>query len=108
MSAKEKYQLEYTINSSAHVLYNYISSPSALQEWFADLVNEKNGYYIFEWDGSEERAKLITKRPKEFIKWQWEVDEEEGVGFEEMEEPKFLVEQVDCGWDAFKDCGCCC
>jgi uncharacterized protein YndB with AHSA1/START domain len=79
MSAKEKYQLEYTINSSAHVLYNYISSPSAMQEWFADLVNEKNGYYIFEWDGSEERAKLLTKRPKEFIKWQWEVDEEEGI-----------------------------
>lgn len=77
-STKEKYQLEYLINSSANVLFNYISSPSALQEWFADVVNDKKDIFTFEWDGSEEKARLLTKRAKEYIRWQWMVDEEEG------------------------------
>ncbi len=77
-STKEKYQLEYLINSSANVLYNYISSPSSLQEWFADVVNDKKDIFTFEWDGSEEQARLLTKRAKEYIRWQWLVDEEEG------------------------------
>jgi uncharacterized protein YndB with AHSA1/START domain len=77
-STKEKYQLEYLINSSANVLYNYISSPSSLQEWFADVVNDKKDIFTFEWDGAEEQARLLTKRAKEYIRWQWLVDEEEG------------------------------
>jgi len=38
----------------------------------------KSGLHIFEWDGSEEKARLLNKRPKEYIKWQWLTDEEEG------------------------------
>ena len=32
----------------------------------------------FQWDGSEEDARLITKRPVDKIKWQWITDEEDG------------------------------
>tara|TARA_B100000780_G_C21063603_1_gene427649 strand:- start:16 stop:405 length:390 start_codon:yes stop_codon:yes gene_type:complete len=78
MQDKEKYQLEYTINSSSNVLFNFISTPSGLQEWFSDMVNVKKDVFTFEWDGSEEQARLLAKKDKEFIRFQWLTDEEEG------------------------------
>lgn len=78
MQDKEKYQLEYTINSSSNVLFNFISTPSGLQEWFSDMVNVKKDVFTFEWDGSEEQARLLAKKDKEFIRFQWLSDEEEG------------------------------
>jgi len=78
MSDKIKYQLEFEVKSSTKVLYNMMSTPSGLSEWFADDVNIKNDVYTFFWDGSSEDAKLITKRKGEAIKFQWMEDFEEG------------------------------
>ena len=78
MQDKEKFQLEYTINSSSNVLFNFVSTPSGLQEWFSDMVNVKNDVFTFEWDGSEEQARLLAKKDKEFIRFQWLTDEEDG------------------------------
>ena len=36
---KVKYELEIPIHASPNMLYQYISSPSNLQEWFADQVD---------------------------------------------------------------------
>ena len=38
---KEKFSIEYPINSSKGVLYNCFSTPSGLAEWFCDDVNIK-------------------------------------------------------------------
>lgn len=76
MAAKEKYTLEYFMRSSPHVLYNYISAPSALAEWFADNVVNKEGIFTFTWDGSDEVAKLLSKKKEESIRFQWENDED--------------------------------
>tara|TARA_B110000037_G_scaffold160384_1_gene181097 strand:+ start:7579 stop:7971 length:393 start_codon:yes stop_codon:yes gene_type:complete len=78
MSEKIKYQLEIEVKSSTKVLYNMISTPSGLSEWFSDDVNIKNDVFTFLWDGSEEEAKLLTKRKGESIKFQWMEDFEEG------------------------------
>lgn len=78
MSDKNKYQLEIEVKSSTKVLYNMISTPSGLSEWFADDVNIKNDVFTFFWDGSSEEAKLITKRKGESIKFQWMDDFEDG------------------------------
>ncbi len=75
MEAKEKYTLEYFMRSSPHVLYNYISAPSAMAEWFADNVVNKNGVFTFTWDGSDEVANLISKKKEESMRFQWENDE---------------------------------
>ena len=41
MENKIRYELEFPINSSPQLLYQYISTPSGLQEWFADnAVND--------------------------------------------------------------------
>lgn len=78
MSDKIKYQLEIEVKSSTKVLYNMISTPSGMSEWFADDVNIKNDVFTFFWDGSTEEAKLLTKRKGESVKFQWMDDFEEG------------------------------
>lgn len=79
MSEKVKYELEFEVKSSVSVLYNMISTPSGLSEWFADDVNIKGDNFIFFWDGASETARLITKRKGEAVKFQWEEDQEEGL-----------------------------
>ena len=76
---KEKFQIEIPINSSKGVLFNIFSTPSGLSEWFCDDVNIKKDVHIFIWDGSEESARLISKKRDEFAKFRWLEDEEEGV-----------------------------
>ncbi|UTW65612.1 SRPBCC domain-containing protein [bacterium SCSIO 12643] len=71
---KEKYTKEYYMRSSPHVLYNYISAPSALAEWFADNVVNKDGNFTFTWDGAEEYAQLVSKTKEVSIRFQWEDD----------------------------------
>lgn len=76
---KEKYQLEFIIKTSPGILYNLISTPSGLSEWFADDVNVKDNTYTFFWDGSEESAKLLNKKRDHFTKFRWLNDDEEGL-----------------------------
>jgi uncharacterized protein YndB with AHSA1/START domain len=76
---KVKFQIEFPINSSKGVLFNIFSTPSGLAEWFCDDVNIKKDVHIFMWDGSEESARLMSKKREEFVKFRWLEDEEDGV-----------------------------
>ena len=71
MCSKIKYELEFPIQSSPQLLYQYISTPSGLSEWFADNVNSRGEYFTFIWDDSEEKAKLASKKTGERIKFRW-------------------------------------
>lgn len=82
MSDKIKYELEFTIHASPQMLYTYISTPSGLSEWFADNVNSRGKMFSFIWDGSEEIAKLLTRKANERVRFQWEDDEDEEYYFE--------------------------
>jgi len=82
MSDKIKYELEFIIHASPQMLYNYISSPSGLSEWFADNVNSRGEYFTFIWDDSEEIAKLLSKKTNERVRFQWDYDEDEEYYFE--------------------------
>jgi uncharacterized protein YndB with AHSA1/START domain len=76
---KEKFTLEFPINSSKGVLYNLMSTPSGLSEWFCDDVNIKKDVHTFIWDGDEEVARLVSKKKDEFVKFRWlESEEEDG------------------------------
>jgi len=75
MSTKVRYEIEFPINSSPQLLYPYISSPSGLQEWFADSVNSRGEFYTFEWNSSEENARLASKKAGEKVKFKW-IDED--------------------------------
>jgi hypothetical protein len=55
-------------------LYQYISTPSGLSEWFADNVNSRGEFFTFIWNDSEEKARLASKKTGEKVKFKW-VDE---------------------------------
>lgn len=71
MQNKVKYELEFAIHASPQMLYQYISSPSGLSEWYADNVNTRGEIYTFIWSDAEEKAKLLRKKLDESIKFRW-------------------------------------
>ncbi len=75
---KEKFEREYLIKSSSKIIYNCLSTPSGLSEWFADDVNIRGDVFTFKWEGSEEEARLLTTKKDESVKFRWIADEEEG------------------------------
>ncbi|MDA8644131.1 START-like domain-containing protein [Flavobacteriaceae bacterium] len=77
MSDKKSFSIEYDFHASKQLLFQYLSTPSGLGEWFADNVNSRGENFSFIWDDSEENAKLIQKKNNERVRFQWEEDEEE-------------------------------
>lgn len=75
MSKKVPFSIEYDFHASPHLLYQYISTPSGLSEWFADNVNSRGELFTFIWDDTEEYAKLISKKANEKVRFQWQNDE---------------------------------
>ena len=72
---KKKYEVEFIINASPKILFSYLSTPSGLSEWFSDDVNIRDNVYTFFWDGEESRAKSLTNKKDESVKYQW-IDED--------------------------------
>ncbi len=77
MDEKTKFEIEFPIHASPQLLFQYISTPSGLAEWFADNVNSRGELFTFIWDGSEESAKLLTKKSGERVKFKWLNGEED-------------------------------
>lgn len=77
MSDKIKFELEFVIQASPQLLYQYISTPSGLSEWYADNVNSRSEKFTFIWDGSEENAKMLKRKSDEFVKFSWEENEDD-------------------------------
>jgi hypothetical protein len=71
MEPKVRYEIEFPINSSTQLLYQYISTPSGLSEWFADNVNSRGEFFTFIWNDSEEKARLASKKSGEKVKFKW-------------------------------------
>lgn len=71
MSKKTFFSVEYDFHASPQLLFQYLSTPSGLSEWFADNVNSRGEIFDFIWDDSEEQAKLIQKKTNERIRFQW-------------------------------------
>ena len=67
--------MEFPIHASPALLYQYISTPSGMQEWYADNVNSRGKNFTFIWEGSEEDAILYGKKKGELIRFQWVEDE---------------------------------
>ena len=81
MSEKVRFEIEFVIQASPQLLYQYISTPSGLSEWYADNVNSRGEIFTFIWDGSEEQAKMLKRKSEEFVKFSW-LEQEEGSFFE--------------------------
>lgn len=82
---KQKYQLEFEIKSSPKILFNYLSTASGLEEWFADKVNMRDGEFIFIWEGSEARAKMVSRKDNQSVKYKWITEDKKDDTFFQFE-----------------------
>ena len=77
MGDKKPFSIEFDFHASPQLLYQYLSTPSGLSEWFADNVNSRGEQFTFIWDDGEEYAKLLSKKPNQKVRFQWITDEED-------------------------------
>ena len=78
---KNKFELEYSINSSPKILFTRLSTPGGLSEWFADDINIQGNIYTFIWEGTEQQAELLNKKDNQLVRFKW-LDEDEDSYFE--------------------------
>ena len=71
MAKKQLFTLEYAVRCSPNILYGFLSTPAGLQEWFADLVNERDRQFIFSWNSTEEKAEIVDSEQDKFIRFHW-------------------------------------
>ena len=92
MSSKVAFSLEIAFQASPQLLFQYLSTPSGLSEWFADNVNSRGEDFTFIWDDSEEYAKLLQKKTNEKVRFRWLNDEEDQEDY--YFEFKILVDEI--------------
>lgn len=79
---KEKFHIEYVFDKvSKHSLWNHLTTPRGLSSWFADSVGITGDTYVFSWDKTREKAKVLNMKPEVWIRYKWE-NEEDPVYFE--------------------------
>ena len=79
---KEKFELEYIINTSPSILFVRLSNPGGLTEWFADDVNVKGKIFTFVWEDSEQQAEQVLKKENKVVRYHWLDDEDDKSYFE--------------------------
>ena len=82
MSSKVKFQLEFVVKASPALLFSYISTPSGLEQWFADNVKSRGEEFVFIWENAEESARMLSKKTNQSVKFKWDEDDEEETYFE--------------------------
>jgi uncharacterized protein YndB with AHSA1/START domain len=68
---KNKLVLEYIIYASQKLLFEFITSPSGLSEWFADDVTIQRNIYTFVWDGAKQQAEALSILEGKSIRLRW-------------------------------------
>lgn len=81
---KEKIHIEYLLTAtSKNIIWGAISTPSGLENWFADKVKADDKIYTFSWGKTESRqAEMTNSRTYSFIRFHWLDDEEPKAYFE--------------------------
>lgn len=79
---KKKFELEYTLNTSPKVLFERLSTPGGLAEWFADDVNVTGDLFTFIWEGTEQQAEVINQKDLKYIRFKWKDNEHQDTWFE--------------------------
>ena len=71
MNKKQLFTLEYPVKCSPSILYDFLSTPAGLQEWFADKVDERDNVFSFSWNGSIDKAEVLESELEKFIRFHW-------------------------------------
>ncbi len=65
------YKVEFFFASKPSIIYPFLSMPSGLQQWFAEEVTLRGKEYTFTWQGSRERAELVSRKRDKYVKYRW-------------------------------------
>lgn len=68
---KSRIEIEFTINCPVRVLFDRLSTPDGLAEWFADDVNVDGDTYTFFWDKTQARARLAAVKDNKLVRFEW-------------------------------------
>ena len=71
MSKKQLYTLEFPVRCSPTILYEFLSTSSGLQEWFADKVDDQDGIFIFHGMVLKKQPKYWKQEEDKFIRFHW-------------------------------------
>jgi uncharacterized protein YndB with AHSA1/START domain len=69
---KDQFVADYQLNASKKIVFNYLSTASGLEDWFADEVKineDKN--YIFYFDGQDHYARLVVVKANLHVRWEF-------------------------------------
>ena len=75
--------MEYPLTATSKaIIWGAISTPSGLENWFADKVKADEKVYCFTWGKTEHRdAEIVNYRAYSFIRFHW-VDDDPKTYFE--------------------------
>ena len=68
---RARFEIEYTLNTPVRVLYDRLSTPEGLAEWFADNVTVDGDIFSFFWNKAEARARLVYARENKAVRFDW-------------------------------------
>ncbi len=68
---RSRFEIEYTLNTPVRVLYDRLSTPEGLAEWFADNVTVDGDIFTFYWNKTEARARLVYTRENKAVRFEW-------------------------------------
>ncbi|MBC7872568.1 MAG: ATPase [Ferruginibacter sp.] len=69
--SKQLYTLEFPVRCSPSILYEFLSTPAGLGEWFADKVDERDNTFYFGWNGTFEKADVVESEQDKYIRFHW-------------------------------------
>lgn len=72
MSNRVLYTVEFPMRCSPTILYEFLSTPNGLQEWFADKVDQKDETFFFTWNSATDEAELLEAVENEKVRFRWE------------------------------------
>lgn len=64
-------ELEFSLNTPPTIVFQRLSTPHGLSEWFADNVNLAGNVFTFFWDDDMRQAELIESQKNKMVKFKW-------------------------------------
>lgn len=66
------YSLEFPVRCSPAILYEFLSTPVGLSEWFADKVDQRDTTFYFSWNGSVDTAEMTEQFENNYVRYRWD------------------------------------
>lgn len=85
---KVMFSVEVPVRCSPAILYEFLATPTGLQEWFADKVDQRDDSFYFTWNNATDEADRVAFEDNVFVRYRWDYyDDEEYFEFRITQSP---------------------